>query len=189
MGSVSSMGSIILAHVTEWWLLVVGPLTIVVICCRLSLANSLVQGWLHEGFVKHGCICTFRTLDVFLSPIPLFHQIEAFCIFIFWNSIRIYTFIGFMYISSQLSFMKKASLNLYYIESQWSRDLSGNQVSNWWGHHLFWCCKLPCFEYHCELNFFHILIYVLMIVSLKESCWSKGFNFLYWLPDLFLEGF
>lgn len=91
MGSVSSMGSIILAHVTEWWLLVVGPLTIVVICCRLSLANSLVQGWLHEGFVKHGCICTFRTLDVFLSPIPLFHQIEAFCIFIFWNSIRIYT--------------------------------------------------------------------------------------------------
>lgn len=44
MGLVSSMDSIILAYVTKWWLLIVGPPTVAVICCRLSLANSLVQG-------------------------------------------------------------------------------------------------------------------------------------------------
>lgn len=37
-------------------------------------------------------------------------------------------------------------------------------------------CKLPCFEHHSEVNFFHILVSTLMRVSLKEN--SEALNLL-----------
>ena len=45
------------------------------------------------------------------------------------------------------------------------------------GASFYWCCTLPCFEHHCGVNFFCILVYILMVVSLKENSWVRVWNF------------
>ena len=46
------------------------------------------------------------------------------------------------------------------------------------GHRLFECCILPCSEQCCGVNvsWRSILVYILMIVSLKENSWVMEFE-------------
>lgn len=85
-------------------------------------------------------------------------------------------FLRFLYVLCHLSLMKRSRLNLCCIEALRSRDLWGNEVSKC-GASFFWCRTLPCFEHHCGVNFFCILVYIVMVVSLKEHSWVRVWNF------------
>lgn len=102
----------------------------------------------------------------------------------FWNSRGIYKclLLGSPHTLCHLSLAQKSRLNLCCIEVWRSRDLSGNEVTKCEAS-FFWCCKLPCFEHRCEVSFFctGILVYIPMMVSLKENSWVNEFEIFIWV--------